>query len=108
MMKIILPILLTVLAIVLTISPVSADDSDELDRWLNSLPPMAEEDRKAFDETVRAIYHEDCNCLRYLLVDDQSIRKVPIPLSDDDRYMLTEGFKRGLIVPVPGGKLQDS
>ena len=80
-------------------APADDDEGSAVDEWLNSLPPMAPEARKAFDKAARAMYREDCQCLVYLN-EDGEVRRFPLPLDDDDRRILIESIRRGLIVPL--------
>lgn len=92
MMKFALSILL-----ILIVGPALAADKTPYELMLEGLPPMAEEDRAAFDQAARSMYREDCNCLTYIL--DGVTRKVTLPMDDVDRRLLIEGLQRGLIIP---------
>lgn len=73
--------------------------AETLQEWLDTLPPMTEEDRAAFDRAAAAMYSADCHCLRFL-VDTGEIRRADLPLSDADRYTLIEGIRRGIYTPI--------
>jgi hypothetical protein len=72
-----------------------------LEMWLHSLPVMTGEDRAAFDNSARDMYDKICNCLVFMSSDDGKFREAKLPLTDDDRYTIIEGIRRGLFIPLP-------
>ncbi len=72
--------------------------NDEVDRWLNSLPPMSAGERAAFDNAAQSMFHDDCGC--YVFYHKDVMRKAIPPLKDRDRRLLIEGLKRNMIIPV--------
>jgi len=103
-MRIILTI--AVLAVLATFSVAAvpnAADKTPLEQMLESMGPMDQGTRAAFDKAARSMYREDCNCLTYIM--DGTVKKVLLPIDDVDRRLLIEGLKRGLITPFgPNGQ----
>ena len=89
------------IALLLTTQAHAAEKS-RLEAFFESLPPMSEKDRTDFDKAVRSMYFEDCDCLRFL--HGGVVRKFILPLSDADRRIITEGFRRKLIIAVTGDR----
>jgi hypothetical protein len=100
MWRLITPLVL-IFAFLFAASPHAAEKS-RLEAFFASLPPMSEKDRTDFDKAVQSMYFEDCDCLRFL--HRGVVRKFMLPLSDADRLIITEGFRRKLIIAVTGDR----
>ncbi len=73
--------------------------ADELDDYLDSLPPLSQEVRDAFTKAMMASYDEKCRCSVFLRADAEII-EAQIPLSDKSIRLMIEMLKRGLITPL--------
>jgi len=72
--------------------------ADDVQRWLDSLPPLSEDQRGSFDKAAIASYSPNCNCFRFL--QDTDVLEFPFPMGDEERYLVIESLRRGLIVPM--------
>ena len=91
--------LLLILVFVLFALPASAGEETPLAELLDSMPPMAADERAAFDRAARSVYREDCNCITFLLNGEPWAMK--LPLSDSDRRLIIEAFKHNMLIPLP-------
>jgi hypothetical protein len=100
--------ILFVITLLLFSVSAGAGEKTNLDQLLESLPPMADADRNAFDRAIVRSYDPSCDCIR--LVDNSGnnkgriisiSRKRLLVLDDSDRRLLIEAIKRGMRIPLP-------
>lgn len=64
----------------------------------DSVPPLSPQMRAKFDKVMAGLWHEDCQCWRFLL--DGELTETSSPLSDNDRWVMMEAIERGLAIPI--------
>ena len=72
---------------------------DELDDYLNSLPPLPAEVRESFTRAMTSAYDPECRCALFINSKGK-IEEWHIPLSDKSMRLGIESIRRGLVTPL--------
>lgn len=75
-----------------------AGEKSRVAEILDSLPPMTQAQREAFDKAARSMYDAECDCLTFLM--DGKVIGMRLPLSDSDRRLFILALEKNVIVPL--------
>ena len=92
--------LLVVTMLLVSGASLAADQKSRVAEILDSMPPMSEAQREAFDKAARAMYDPSCDCLTFLMGNE--VIKLGLPLSDSDRRLLILSLEKKIIIPLDG------